>query len=84
MQTKFGASKDIVEYLRKCHEQTFKKGVPLYGWYDAIAEFEVSSRQELGNIIDDLKCNFPNVNHIATAVEKNSASHPLMKIKRAK
>ena len=84
MQTKFGACKEVVEYLRKSHEESFRKGVSLYGWYDAVAEFEISSTQELSHIVDDLKRNYLNINHIGTAVEKTDAPNPLMNLERVK
>jgi hypothetical protein len=83
MQTEFGASKDIVEYLRKGHKDSFKKGSSLYGWYDAVAEFEIHNTQELSHIVDDLRRNYLNITHIGTVVERTDAPNPLMDPKRA-
>jgi hypothetical protein len=82
MQTKFVSSKDVVEYPRRGHEESFRKGISLHGWYDAVAELEIPNTQELSHIIDDLKRNYLDTTHICTAVEITDAPCPLMNLKR--
>ena len=82
MQTKLGASKDIIEYLAKNHEERFRNGTSLFGWYDAIAEFEVQNTQELNRIVSDLKHNYTSINHIGTVFERNDTCNSLKDLRR--
>jgi hypothetical protein len=70
-QTRLGTSKDVIENLRKDHEQYFRQGSAVYGWYDAIVELEVPNAAKLTEIMTDLKHSSLDIVHIGTAVERN-------------
>jgi hypothetical protein len=79
LQTRLGASNDVVENLRKGHEKSFRRGSSVYGWYDAVVEFEIPDMRELSQIVDDLKHNCLDIIHIGTAVERtDDSSSPLV------
>ena len=84
VQTKLGESSEVIEDLRKGHEESFRKGSPVYGWYDVMVEFEILDVKELGCIVDDLKHNCLDIVHVGTAVERVDASSPLLSMNRAR
>lgn len=70
IQTKFGASEEAIDDLRKSYGQLFIKGRSLYGWYDAMVEMEVSNIDELNEVTCKLKQDIPDVTYVGTAVER--------------
>ena len=77
LQTKIGTSEDVVESLRRRHDKSFRRGCSVYGWYDAVAEFEIPDARELNQIVEDLKHNCLDIVHIGTAVERTDELTPL-------
>ena len=71
LQTKLGASKEIIYSIRKNYEENFIHGTSVFGWYDASIELKIPSTK-LSEIIDGLKKNHFNIVHIETAIERAS------------
>ncbi|MCJ7631841.1 hypothetical protein MUP77_05525 [Candidatus Bathyarchaeota archaeon] len=70
-QTRLGTSKYVIENLRKDHEQCFRWGSAVYGWYDAIVELEIPNTAKLTEIMTDLKHSSLDIVQIGTAVEND-------------
>ena len=70
LQTKLGTSKEIIDSIRKNHEENFIQGSTVYGWYDALIELKIPYSTKLNEIIDELKKNHSDIVHIGTAIER--------------
>jgi len=74
LRTQGGISREIIDNLRKNHGEIFVHGTPVYGWYDALVEFEIPYVEKLNEIIEDLVQNHLDIAHIGTIVEKTSGA----------
>jgi len=70
LRTRLGTSKEIIDSLRKSHEQNFIQGCAVYGWYDALVKLKIPYVAKLNEIIDELKKNRSDIVHIGTVVER--------------
>lgn len=69
-------SNEIVDAIRQHYKQHFLAGSTVYGWYDVFIELDISNKNTLTTIVQELMHNHLNVTHIETAIERTS-NHPL-------